>query len=45
MTTETGIEYDEDYQPPKEPHTWVDWLMLAASFVMACVAAYFTFGA
>lgn len=44
MSSDSGIEYDKDYHPPKEPHTWVDWLMLAASAIFFLVAVYFWVG-
>lgn len=44
MSSDSGIEYDKDYQPPKEPHTLADWLMLVGSLIFLCVAAYFKFG-
>jgi hypothetical protein len=41
MFSDSEIENYDDYKPKKEPHTLVDWLMLVASLILLCVAAYF----
>lgn len=46
MCSETQIELEDDYFiAPPPPNTWVDWLMLCASLLMACMAAYVATGA